>query len=97
MSCATTAANTMESVSRATRPSRHISGSISASSAADRACSSTRPSSSSAGEVRWSAMSIRVMCLTPVHPSAAARGTLATRRSSSSKTEPASPVRFSER
>jgi hypothetical protein len=42
-------------------------------------------------------MSMRVMCFTPDQPSAAARGTLATNRSSSSKAEPARPVRLIDR
>ena len=51
----------------------------------------------SADAVMASSMSMRVMCFTPDQPSAAARGTLATRRASNSKTEPASPVRLMER
>ena len=47
--------------------------------------------------VTGSAMSMRVMCLTPVHPSAAACSTVATSRSSSSNALPASPVRLSDR
>ena len=97
MSWAMTEASTMASVSRRIRPWSHTSGSISASSPAALACSSTWPSSSSADAVIGSSMSIRVMCFTPDQPSAAARGTLATRRSSSSKAEPANPVRLMER
>ena len=48
----------------------HDRGSTSASSSADRADSRTFPNSSRAGAVTGSVMSMRVMCLTPVHPSA---------------------------
>ena len=73
MSWAMIGASTMASVSRRIRPSSHSSGSISASSPASLDCSSTWPSSSSAEAVSGSSMSMRVMCLTPVQPSAAAR------------------------
>ena len=97
MSWAMIDANTMASVSRRIRPWSHTNGSMSASSPAALACSSTWPRSSSAAAVIGSSRSIRVMCFTPDQPSAAARGTLATRRSSSSNAEPARPVRLMER
>ncbi len=97
MSWATTAAKMIASVARDMRPSRHDSDSTNASRPEARARSSTSPSSSSAGAVSGSVRSMRVMCLTPVHPSAAAASTLTTRRSSSSKALPASPVRLSDR
>ncbi len=97
-SWATMAAYTIESVSRAAWPSRHDKDSTSAVEPERRVpIRAPCPSSSRAGAVTGSARSMRVMCLTPVQPSAAARSTLATERSSSSNALAASPVRLSDR
>ena len=97
MSWAMIAAITMASVSRRIRPSSHTSGSIESLELRLARLLEDLAQQLERGAVTGSSMSIRVMCFTPVHPSAAARGTLATSRSSSSKAEPARPVRLMER